>query len=65
MNGWDNAVMELEKTGTVKECPYCKSANIIANKIVGTRRDSYWFLCENCGQGAHYNSTLKQVEHRI
>lgn len=62
MTGWDNAVLEFEKTGTVKECPYCKSTNVKANKVVGKRRDSYWFSCEDCRQGAHYSGVLKQPE---
>lgn len=63
MTGWDNAVLEFEKNGTVKECPYCKRTNVKADKVFGKRRDSYWFSCGNCGQSAHYSGVLKQVEH--
>lgn len=60
MTGWDNAVVELEKTGSVKECPFCGSKNADAEKVIGRRRDSYWFSCPDCGKGAHYSGTLKQ-----
>lgn len=63
MIGWDNAVIELEETGSVKECPYCKSNNVDAEKVIGKSRDSYWFSCKICGASAHYSGTLKQVEH--
>lgn len=63
MTGWDAAVVEFEETGNVKECPYCKSKAVDAEKIIGKRRDSYWFSCNNCGKSAHYSGELKQVEN--
>lgn len=63
MTGWDSVVLEFTKNGVVKECPFCKSANVKADKVIGKRRDSYWFSCDDCGQGAHYSGTLKKVEH--
>lgn len=64
MIGWDAAVVELEETGKVKECPYCKSKAVAAEKIIGKRRDSYWFSCKACGKSAHYSGELKQVNCR-
>ena len=59
MNGWDYAVLELEQTGTVKECPFCKSKKVKACKVERETRDCYWFKCEDCGQSSHYGGALK------
>ena len=52
--------LQKSKRGTVVYCKFCKSSEVIKN---GSRRNTQYWLCKNCGRGFVDNGSLPKMKY--